>query len=87
MADNDSPITRKEFDAVMEKFTKELNKAFGFVYQRFDDIERRIERLESDLHTVKNDTRMIHPMFEWIRTENEEFGELRVRVEKLEEKS
>lgn len=112
MSESTDPLTRGEFYAVIDKLTtslgEELNKAFGFVYQRFDDMEARLERIEtrlarveddvrvtqvdvndvrSNMHDVRNDTRLIHPIFEWARTENAEFGELKVRVEKLEKKS
>lgn len=71
-----------------------LDKTFDFVSRRFDDIERRIDHLEqntetikSDLHCVRNDTRLIKPIFDWAGTESTEFGDLTLRVEKLEKQS
>ena len=83
----EDPLTRGEFIAFMERHAATLNEAFGYIYKRFDDIEKRIDRLETDVHYVKNDTRLIHPMFELVRTDGTEVGELKIRVERLEKRS
>ena len=98
MSKDTDPLTREEFHRYMGMYTEamadSLNKAFGHVYRRFDDleermegIERRLESLEGTVHKVKNDTRMIKPIFEWARTDNDEFARLKVRVDELERQS
>ena len=85
MATNDdAPLTRVEFYAFMDSMVENLNKVFINFSKRFDDIERRLERLESDVHTVQNEARLIHPMFELVRTDGAEVGQLKLRVDKLE---
>lgn len=98
MKGDDRPLKRGEFIEFMEGFTKGLNEAFGYIYNRFDDMERRLDKVElrlgkveqrldmvdRNLHYVKNDTRLIPMTFEMIRTDGAEIGELKVRVERLE---
>ena len=105
MSKDSESITRVEFVAIMDKvmdnLTNMLNNAFGHVYNRLDDIEQRLTKLEnkvntvqndvtniqSKVHTVRNDTRMIHPMFELTRMGSAEIVELQYRVGTLEKQS
>ena len=91
----------KIMDKLMDNLANMLNNAFGHVYHKLDDIEQRLVKLEnrvntmqndvtniqSKVHTVKNDTRLIHPMFELTRMDSAEIGELQYRVENLEKQS
>ena len=97
----DIPISRREFADFVDGFVTGLNDAFKHMSRRLDDIERRLEHLEgkvdsinstvnnmsSAVHVIKNDTRVIHPMFELVRTDGAEIGELKLRVDKLEKGS
>lgn len=101
MSQDDTPLTRGEFAKFANDLIEGLNTAFGHIYRRLDDIEQRMEKLEdragtmqddisdirSNMHYVKNDTKMIRPMFELIRMDGAEMGELKVRVENLEKQS
>ena len=91
MARDDTPLTRGEFAKFADDLIEGLNTAFRHIYRRLDDIERRMEKLEgkagtmqsdisdirSNMHYVKNDTKMIRPMFELIRMDGAEMGELK----------
>ena len=87
----DESLTRDEFEDFMKKFAGQLNEAFAHTYRRFDDLDQRLSKLEqrvdemgSDMHTVKNDTRLIEPMFELVRLDGAEAGDLKLRVTSLE---
>ena len=87
----DESLTRDEFEDFMKKFAGQLNEAFAHTYRRFDDLDQRLSKLEqrvdemgSDMHTVKNDTRLIEPMFELVRLDGAEVGDLKLRVTSLE---
>ena len=83
MVDEDT-LTRKEFNDFMGSFTQELNQALKYLYQRFDDVDRDLKNLKSTIHSVKNDTKVIPPMFELVRMDTTEIGELKLRIDSLE---
>ncbi len=89
--DANAPVTRTEFHDFMEKFACDLNKAFNHIYKRCDGIEQKLHSLElkinemgSDIHSVKNDARLIQPIFEMTRMDSEEIGQLQICVDNLE---
>ena len=85
---NNDVLTKHEFNSFMssflDDFTSEFNQALKYIYQRFDEIDKRFEKLESTIHSVKNDTRIIHPMFELVRMDTTDIGKLKLRVDNLE---
>ncbi|MDE0091510.1 MAG: hypothetical protein OXP12_09245 [Thaumarchaeota archaeon] len=98
MSSGNDPITRDDFNGFMDKFADSLNEAFGHLWRRLDDIEERLESLEaridttqkdivdikSNVHTVKNEARLIRPMFELTQMDSAEIGKLTLRVDNLE---
>lgn len=67
---DDAPLTRGEFKAFVKDLVKVLNNTSEHMARRFDDIEQRLERLESKMdsltstvHYIKNDTKVMHPMY------------------------
>ena len=88
---DDAPLTRGEFKTFVKDLVKVLNNTSEHVSRRFDDIEQRLERLESKMdsltstvHYIKNDTKVMHPMYELVRADGEDIGRLKIRVDKLE---
>ena len=58
MSDN-SPLTRMEFNRYMEQFTGQLNSAFGYMYRRLDDLEHKLEKIESRTTSITHHTEQI----------------------------
>ena len=63
---DDAPLTRGEFKTFVKDLVKVLNNTSEHVSRRFDDIEQRLERLESKMdsltstvHYIKNDTKVM----------------------------
>ena len=55
-------ITKQEFSDTMNGFVSEFRLALKHIYQRFDDIDNRFERLECMAQSIKDDTEMLMPI-------------------------
>lgn len=80
---------------------EQLNGAFAHVIRRLESIELRMDRIEQhmdnleqtvgkvrdEVHYVKNDTRLIGPMFESVRMDGAELWRLKIRVDDIEKRS
>lgn len=98
---DDAPLTRGEFNVFVKDLVDNLNemtlhmyRQFDYVSKRFDDVDRRLESLEAKvsgmdttIHYIKNDTKVMHPMYELVRTDGEEISGLKLRVDKLEKEN
>ena len=53
---------------------------------RLETVQTDITNIQSKAHTVSNNTRMIPPMFESVRMDGVDIGNLKFRVAHLENK-
>ena len=84
-------VTHAEFNKFAEDLIGHLNEVFEYTFKRFDDLEKRLIRVEDRMNTmdsnitsVKKDTTIIPDIFELLETDGEDIAKINSRVSELE---
>ena len=84
MSNEDNPVTIKLFNEFMDSLVENLNKVHSHTCKRLVDIDRRLEKIENNISSVKRDTEIILNIFEILHTDGKDTATLTTRVSKLE---
>jgi hypothetical protein len=85
-------ISMSEFKTVVEGFRSDMKRVVEVVNHRFDQSDKRMERMEGDIHSMKEQVALLHEGQTEIKMElkkkvsYDDFEKLELRVARLESK-
>ncbi len=71
----------------LQTLVKTLNENNAYLYQRLDDLDNKLERLNSNLSFVKKDTNLLPSMFKILENDGDDIAEIKIELNKKQNKS
>lgn len=72
---------------VLQTLVKTLNENNTYLYKRLDDLDNKLERLNSNLSFVKKDTNLLPSMFKILENDGDDIAEIKIELNKKQNKS
>jgi len=76
--------TKNYLAKVIVNLASAIDKNNVHLLKRFDDVETRLEKIESNLSIITKDTEQIPKMFELFEIDGEDIAQLQIKVNNLE---
>jgi predicted nuclease with TOPRIM domain len=71
----------------LQTLVKTLNENNTYLYKRLDDLDNKLERLNSNLSFVKKDTNLLPSMFKILENDGDDIAEIKIELNKKQNKS